>query len=463
MTRLFTAPAPIVLITLFFGGVHLCVAGFLPLIEDETYYALWAGAPSWGYYDHPPMVAWLIRAGEMMFGTTAFGVRLFHVACFMIITPLTWHLAKTLSLSGATATKAALAYNLSLLTLALSNFATPDAPSALFWIATLWGMAHAVRSDRVGWWVLAGAFAGLGIQSKFTNLFLCVGILVWLGASAQGRLSARSKGPWLAILTAFLVIAPLVMWNAANDWVGLERQFGRISAATFDALLPVQFLLITAVVFSPVMTFFAIKGAIKTPGLLGWTSLPVLAYLLWHSTQHDVAANWLIPLHPIFAIWATMGMAGLRKSLQRIILGISAVFAVVILGLAFKPGTPLFTSHSPPNQIRGWDQAVEDISTVMDTTNAQWIATSQYGLTGRLAWEYPDVPVWSLVEPERYLFRGDFPEGLCDLPGVIIERERSAPKADEFVALTTPEQHVERRGGTSLLYTYRVQAFRGCQ
>ncbi|MFT5160192.1 MAG: hypothetical protein ACI9ZD_001803, partial [Paracoccaceae bacterium] len=47
-----------------FAVFHVALAALIPLVEDETYYQLWASAPSAGYYDHPPMVAWGIAAGQ---------------------------------------------------------------------------------------------------------------------------------------------------------------------------------------------------------------------------------------------------------------------------------------------------------------------------------------------------------------------------------------------------------------
>ena len=35
------------------------VVCLLPLTEDEAYYSYWAKFPDFGYFDHPPIVAWL--------------------------------------------------------------------------------------------------------------------------------------------------------------------------------------------------------------------------------------------------------------------------------------------------------------------------------------------------------------------------------------------------------------------
>ena len=49
----------------------------LPLSADEAYYWLWSKHLAWGYYDHPPVIAFLIRAGTSVFGDTPLGLRAF--------------------------------------------------------------------------------------------------------------------------------------------------------------------------------------------------------------------------------------------------------------------------------------------------------------------------------------------------------------------------------------------------
>ena len=51
------------------------VAGLTPLSYDEAYYWLWSKTLAGGYYDHPPAIAFVIRAGTMLFGDTSLGVR----------------------------------------------------------------------------------------------------------------------------------------------------------------------------------------------------------------------------------------------------------------------------------------------------------------------------------------------------------------------------------------------------
>ncbi len=43
--------------------LRLFSACYLGLGNDEAYHSLYAAHPSLGYYDHPPMMAWIEMAG----------------------------------------------------------------------------------------------------------------------------------------------------------------------------------------------------------------------------------------------------------------------------------------------------------------------------------------------------------------------------------------------------------------
>src|SRR5438128_6431185 len=80
-----------VLLTLFI--LLLYAAGSTGLVNDEAYYRIWSLAPSLSYYDHPPMIAWLIAAGRAIAGDTALGVRFFAPIVYLLSALLLWRTA----------------------------------------------------------------------------------------------------------------------------------------------------------------------------------------------------------------------------------------------------------------------------------------------------------------------------------------------------------------------------------
>jgi len=51
-------------------------SGLTELQDDEAYYWVYSRYPGWGYFDHPPMIALLIKMGYAIF-PNELGVRLF--------------------------------------------------------------------------------------------------------------------------------------------------------------------------------------------------------------------------------------------------------------------------------------------------------------------------------------------------------------------------------------------------
>src|SRR6185312_7324884 len=60
-------------------ALRLVAAAWTPITFDEAYYWMWSKHLAGGYYDHPPMVALVIRAGTMIAGDSEFGVRLVSI------------------------------------------------------------------------------------------------------------------------------------------------------------------------------------------------------------------------------------------------------------------------------------------------------------------------------------------------------------------------------------------------
>src|SRR5437868_5289786 len=68
-------------------ALRLAAAAWTPLTFDEAYYWMWSRHLAGGYYDHPPMVAIVIRLGTLIAGDTELGVRLVSI---LLALPMSW-------------------------------------------------------------------------------------------------------------------------------------------------------------------------------------------------------------------------------------------------------------------------------------------------------------------------------------------------------------------------------------
>jgi len=51
------------------------IAATFPVTGDEAFFYWWGVYPDWGYYDHPPMVGWLIALMLNVLGDTTWSIR----------------------------------------------------------------------------------------------------------------------------------------------------------------------------------------------------------------------------------------------------------------------------------------------------------------------------------------------------------------------------------------------------
>ncbi|RYZ61810.1 MAG: hypothetical protein EOO14_03995, partial [Chitinophagaceae bacterium] len=72
------AKKPVQTFLVFWTVLNLLQVGLMELTSDEGYYWFYAQHLQWGYYDHPPMIALLIKLGAMVL-PGELGVRFFNV------------------------------------------------------------------------------------------------------------------------------------------------------------------------------------------------------------------------------------------------------------------------------------------------------------------------------------------------------------------------------------------------
>jgi 4-amino-4-deoxy-L-arabinose transferase-like glycosyltransferase len=465
----------VLLLALGLTALRLIAAGSIHLTEDESYYRLWAQHLQFGYLDHPPMIAWWIRAGETIFGDTPLGVRLVAVLGSGLTTWLIGDLARRLGAEPRTAFRAALWYNATLTVCLGGMLAIPDAPASLFWTITLWVLARFWADRRAAWWLAAGLAAGLAVMSKYSGLFLAPGVLLWLLLIPGGRAELRKPGPWMAAAVAGLVFAANVVWNAQNHWITFAKQFGRVAPhgvtlAHLGDLIGTQILL-----FTPLLAGYAAVGVRqgwrqrKDPGAVQLmlpvaTSAPFAVYLLIHSLHDRVQGHWPVPLFGALAICAAVaaerfGATRGGRALRRAAPALGFVAGAAAFGVMALPYPNALGRFDPTLPLRGWPQFAGDVEALRARTGAAWVGTESYGVfsqlndEGRIA-----APVLEVVERDRY-WASDPGRPDVARPGLIVDLSRRLKRENILRCFTSvaPAGPLTRAGGPS--HNQRYSAF----
>ena len=270
---------------------NLVQAGFTELANDEAYYHMFAERLAWGYFDHPPVTALLVWAGERLFGGEL-GVRFF----FTVLQPLyLWILWRLIRPADAGRRDAALFVVVSAATLMLQLYgfiAVPDGPlmftTALFLLTFKWFSENRRRA-----WLWMGIAMALMAYSKYH------GALVVLFALAANPRQLLRPALYSSGAVALLLLVPHLVWQYEHDWASFAYHIsGRNSV--FRPGYVVEFLANVLVVFNPFFVPLYVQAWRKvkpqTPVGRALKLLPVafIVFFMLSSLRGYVQPQWVI-------------------------------------------------------------------------------------------------------------------------------------------------------------------------
>nr|WP_244327962.1 glycosyltransferase family 39 protein [Roseibium sp. RKSG952] len=386
-------------------------------VEDEAYYRLWGLYPALSYYDHPPMIGWWIWAGQQIFGDTVIGVRFLVVLSSALGSLFLWRTAYLL-FDERTAGWAVLFLNTSILVGVGGILATPDAPSVFFWGLALWSLAELIHSRNAYWWLAVGLFAGLGLLSKYSVLFLGAGIVAWLLWVPQARRWLGCWQLWAGGAIAVLCTVPVIYWNSLYDWASFYKQFGRAEGDDWTLKYYPEFVGGLLGLLNPLIAILAVAGFWRLLPKLGakdtrvslllLSVVPFLLYLTYHSAHARVQANWPAPLFPalamLAAVFAAQASARVWQGVAKTGVVLGVVVAIVVQIHAVHALNGALGRKDPTSQLRGWHEIGFRLEQIVRDTGASYILTSGYGLNGQLDFlMHSHLPVYQFNERIRYV------------------------------------------------------------
>ncbi len=435
--------------------LRLILAAVVPLSPDETYYWLWSLHPQAGYFDHPPMVAFWIRAGTALLGPGPLGVRLLGPLAAAAGSVLLWRAGEDLFPKRHAGLVAAALLNATLVLGAGSIIMTPDTPLMFFWIAGIAAAARWVATDDNRWWLAVGAAAGCALLSKYTALLLIVAMFCWLLNHRAGRAALKTPWPWAGILLAALIFLPNIYWNAAHGWISYLKQGSRVAA--FDLPRSLQFLaellfgqmaLVTPIILGLLgLGLWRLRLAESGgPRLLVWvTVLPAIIFIE-HIVSGRVQANWPAVIYPTACLAAAALPEAMILGWARPALGLGFAMTLVAYAQALAAPLPVPAVYDPAAlQLAGW----QALAVQAAADKPAFLTADDYATVAELAYYAPPgTAVAGLGARWQYLGMAPAAEFVGET-GIMLTRHKDTRCLDQVGTIT-------RNRGDEVIGTYRL-------
>jgi 4-amino-4-deoxy-L-arabinose transferase-like glycosyltransferase len=389
--------------------LRLAASAWTPLTFDEAYYWTWSKHLAGGYYDHPPLVALVIRIGTMIAGDTPLGVRLFSVLLTLPMSFAIFRAAELLFGGKRIAVSAMLLLNATMIVSVGLMIVTPDAPLLVASSFVILALAQVAATGQGVWWLAVGVAVGFALLSKYTALFFGAAILIWLVAVPKMRRWLISPWPYLGGIVAFAVFSPVLFWNADHGWVSFIKQLGRARIEHFRAayiaeLIPTQFVFATPLVFIlGAMGLYALarrpSGALSSRVLVSAMVWVIALYFNWHALHARVEANWFAPIYPAFAIAAAVAATMVpwkgraHRTVDTCLRWATPVGALMFVALVVQANTGLLSGYKRDATVRsigvGFPELAAEIEAVRQRTGATCVLGPDYGTTSWLMFYMP--------------------------------------------------------------------------
>jgi hypothetical protein len=337
------------------GIIILCIWTFINLLQalftelhfDEAYYKLFADHLDWGYFDHPPAVAFLAWLGTALF-SGGLGIRLGTVLLHPFSLYLFW---KSLPSERQTHLPFFLLIAAAIPYIQITGFVlTPDAP--LFFSMALLLFAFQKFNKRAGWgeMLLLALALACAMYSKYHAVLFIVLLII-----AQPKLLRQPKF-YLVVLLAIALYFPHLRWESQHDWVSLRyhlfdrsRDLRWSNVLEFFWNIPASY---NPLIFIPFI-WFSVHNRLKDAydRLLHYTAIGFVVFFTATTLRGHVQPQWVFPI-VFYMIW-TLYQTGLSqpkagKWIQRLALvSVGILFLIRILLVCNLPiASPLGFSQN---------------------------------------------------------------------------------------------------------------------
>ena len=259
------------------------------LIADEAYYWVYSKFPAWGYFDHPPMIAVLIKTGYSLFHNEL-GVRLIcaFLSTFTILIT-EWLTDKKNPFLFYT-----IALSIGILQIT-GFFAVPDTPLLFLTAAFFYVYRNYLQITNWQNGLLLAIVIALLFYTKYHGL-----LIVFFTFLSNLKLFTRWQ-TWLAVVFVLMFYSPHLFWQWQHDWVSFRYHLFESNVSTYRFSYTTDYLIGQLLLSGPLAGFILLPAAIiyrtnnQFERALKFTMAGIYLIFLISSFRGKVELNWPMP------------------------------------------------------------------------------------------------------------------------------------------------------------------------
>lgn len=380
------------------------LAAWMEFGNDEVYYWTYALYPDWSHFDHPPMVGWVIQLFSLnLLLDSEFFIRLASVVFMTANTYIIFRIGKEIK-DARTGLYAALLFTASIYAFVITGiFIMPDTPLMLFWLLAVWSAVRSLSLSKGRFILFFGLFAGLAMLSKYSGVFLWVGMMLYI--LVFNRKQLKNPYLYLSLLISAVCCIPILYWNIQNGFISFHFHGGRVGGSsinfgTFGTELAGEFLYNNPVIF--ISAFIAIFAALKkkigmeksVQRLILCIALPMIVVFWVFSLMRSTLPHWNAPAYVLLILLSAVYLRDKHTNSEKlpksIIAALSVLAVTLVVGVAeIKTGFIPLDKHNEPEMVGrddftvdmyGWRQLGEKFADFREEKIAEGIMKEEDGI-----------------------------------------------------------------------------------
>ena len=410
---------------LFHFCIWMIVSLILDIQPDMADHWVWSRRLDWGYNEHPPMVAWMMRLVTTILPIhPVYALKIGAVLVSTLILSLAYKVGVSF-FNKETAVLYLLILEGTPYFSMGSVFWHIDQFYMVFWLLGLLSFSRYLQTKNLNYILLFGVFAGFGAVSKYITLLFYFSLFFWCIFDQRFRPLFLKWQTYAAGLISFLVFSPVFIWNAVNDWTSFRFQFKKGvggSEAILGKLLELTIghLFVFSLIFTVIVWFLLISGKLisrpvseKYSFLLAAGLVPLLFFSLSSLRGTIAEAHWLNTSYfSIFLLLANY-LIEKRQTIKPLWINTSfisayllnyLILAIILLQVLFRM-IPLPIVVDAATKLVAWDHSAKQIDLILEqhqNYEPEYVISREYQLSGSLSLYMATHPLsHSLEKPER--------------------------------------------------------------